>query len=54
MLTGRYSPLHLGLLYLPEFGGAVITALVFGVVFKTRLLHYYALTGMFVLPRSSW
>ncbi|MBR7836608.1 MFS transporter [Actinospica durhamensis] len=49
VLTGRYSPLHLGLLYLPEFAGAVLTAIMFGIVFKTRLLHYYALTGMLVL-----
>ena len=26
VLAGRYSPLHIGLLYLPEVGGAVITA----------------------------
>ena len=25
-LAGRYGPLHLGLLYLPEVGGAAITA----------------------------
>src|SRR5258708_754523 len=25
-LVGRYSPVHIGLLYLPELGGAVITA----------------------------
>ncbi|WUH92539.1 MFS transporter [Streptomyces sp. NBC_00433] len=45
-LAGRYSPLHLGLLYLPEFGGAVITAFVFGAVFRTRLLHYFVLVGL--------
>lgn len=49
VLADRYPPLHLGLLYLPEFAGAVITAIMFGIVFKTRLLHYYALTGMVLL-----
>ena len=29
-LVDRYGPLHLGLLYLPEFAGAVITAVLFG------------------------
>jgi MFS family permease len=46
VLAHRYAPLHLGLLYLPELGGAVITAIVFGAVFSTRLIHYYALVGM--------
>lgn len=45
-LAPRHTPLHLGLLYLPEFGGAVITAAVFGVVFRTRLLHFYVLAGL--------
>lgn len=49
VLTGRYSPLHLGLLFLPEFAGAALTAVMFGLLFKSRLLHYYALTGMLVL-----
>ncbi|WP_255949229.1 MFS transporter [Streptomyces odontomachi] len=48
-LTRHITPLRLGLLYLPEFGGAVITAIVFGTVFRTRLLHYYALVGMVFL-----
>jgi MFS family permease len=49
LLAPRFAPLHLGLLYLPEFGGAVITAVGFGIVFRTRLLHYYALTGLLFL-----
>ena len=48
-LEGRYSPLHLGLLYLPELGGAVISAVVFAVVFRTRLLHYFVVTGLIFL-----
>jgi MFS family permease len=49
LLAPRFAPLHLGLLYLPEFGGAVITAVGFGIVFRTRLLHYYAMTGLLFL-----
>jgi MFS family permease len=49
LLAPHHSPLHLGLLYLPEFGGAAISALVFGVVFRTRALHYFVLAGMVLL-----
>jgi hypothetical protein len=45
-LVGRYSPLHVGLLDLPELGGAVLTAFVFGVVFARRSIHYLPLIGM--------
>jgi nucleotide-binding universal stress UspA family protein/MFS family permease len=46
VLAPRYTPLHLGVLYIPELGGAVITAIAFGAVFSTRLLPYFALAGM--------
>jgi nucleotide-binding universal stress UspA family protein/MFS family permease len=49
VLTPRYAPLHLGLLYLPELGGAVIAAIVFGAVFSTRFIHYFTLAGMLFL-----
>ena len=49
VLQDRYSPVHLGLVFLPEFGGAVITAIVFAAVFTTRGLHYFALTGLIFL-----
>jgi MFS family permease len=49
VLPQRYGPLHVGLLYLPEFGGAVISALLFGAVFRRRALHYFVLTGMILL-----
>ena len=45
-LAGRYTPLHLGLLYLPEFGGAVITAVLLGVLLNKRAIHYLPLVGM--------
>jgi MFS family permease len=48
-LQDRYSPLHVGLLYLPELGGAVITAVVFAALFQTRLIHHFALTGLLFL-----
>jgi nucleotide-binding universal stress UspA family protein/MFS family permease len=47
--TGHYTPLHLGLLYIPELAAAVVTAIVFGRVFSTRFIHYYALFGLVVL-----
>ncbi len=46
VLAPRYSPLHLGLLFVPELIAAVITAVAFGAVFGRRLIHYFALTGM--------
>jgi len=46
VLAGRYSPLHLGLLFVPELAAAIVTAIVFGTLYDTRLIHYYALTGM--------
>ncbi|MDT4927256.1 MAG: hypothetical protein QOF92_123 [Pseudonocardiales bacterium] len=49
VLAPHYAPLHLGLLYLPELGGAVLTAVAFGLIFRTRLLHYFVLTGMVFL-----
>jgi MFS family permease len=49
VLANRYTPLHLGLLFLPEFGGAALTAVIFGRLFKTHLLHYYALAGLIML-----
>ena len=45
-LYGIYSPLHVGLLYLPELGGALITAVALGLVLKTREIHYLPLAGM--------
>jgi MFS family permease len=45
-LAGQYSPLHLGLLYLPELGGAVITAFALGIVISKRSIHYLPLVGM--------
>jgi nucleotide-binding universal stress UspA family protein/MFS family permease len=47
--TGHYTPLHLGLLYIPELAAAIVTAFVFGRIFSTRFIHYYALFGLVIL-----
>lgn len=46
VLLQTYSPVHVGLLYLPELGGAVVMAFVFGVVITRRAMHYLPLIGM--------
>jgi MFS family permease len=46
LLAHRYGPLHVGLLYLPELGGAVLTAGLLGAVFNKRAIHYLPLAGM--------
>jgi MFS family permease len=48
-LAGQYTPLHLGLLFLPELGGALVTAVILGVVLDKRLIHYLPLAGMVFL-----
>jgi MFS family permease len=46
LLAGRYGPLHVGLLYLPELGGAILTAFALGIVITRRQMHYLPLAGM--------
>jgi hypothetical protein len=46
VLSRRYGPLHLGLLYLPEVAGAVITAVLLGFVLNKRAIHFLPLAGM--------
>ncbi len=46
VLAPHYDPLHLGLLFLPELVGAVLTAFALGAVMKTRAMHYLPLVGM--------
>ena len=48
-LVGHYSPVHIGLLYLPEAGGAVISAVALGLFIRRRELHYLPLAGMVLL-----
>jgi MFS family permease len=49
LLTDKFTPVHLGLLQFPEFIAALITAVLLGVVFRTRGLHYLVLGGMLSL-----
>jgi MFS family permease len=49
VLAGHYSALHIGLLYLPEVGGAVVTAIALGIVINKRSMHYLPLFGMVML-----
>jgi nucleotide-binding universal stress UspA family protein/MFS family permease len=44
-----YNPLHVGLLYLPEVGGAVLTAFILGSVITRKSMHYLPLAGMISL-----
>jgi hypothetical protein len=46
LLAERFGPLHVGLLYLPELAGAILTALLLGVVINKRALQYLPLGGM--------
>ena len=48
-LAGHYSPLRIGVLYLPEVAGAVITAVALGLVITRRAMHYLPLVGMVFL-----
>ncbi|HUB71543.1 MAG TPA: MFS transporter [Acidimicrobiales bacterium] len=49
VLAERYSAVHVGLLYLPEVGGAVVSAIVLGLVIRKRAMHYLPLAGMALL-----
>jgi MFS family permease len=46
LLSARYAPLHVGLLYLPELAGAVLTAVLLGIVIDKRALQYLPVAGM--------
>jgi MFS family permease/nucleotide-binding universal stress UspA family protein len=49
VLLQTYSPVRVGLLYLPELGGAIVMAFVFGFVINKRAMHYLPLVGMALL-----
>ncbi|HET7664996.1 MAG TPA: universal stress protein, partial [Mycobacterium sp.] len=49
VLLQSYSPVRVGLLYLPELGGAIVMAVVFGSVITRRAMHYLPLVGMALL-----
>ncbi|MGY4710605.1 MFS transporter [Mycolicibacterium sp. CBM1] len=49
VLLQTYDPVRVGLLYLPELGGAIIMAFVFGAVISRRSMHFLPLIGMALL-----
>jgi MFS family permease len=49
LLRSKFTPVHLGLLQFPEFIAALITAVLLGLVFRNRGLHYLVLGGMLSL-----
>jgi MFS family permease len=49
VLAERYSPVHIGVLYLPELGGAILTAIAFGAAVTKRWIQYLPLIGMLFL-----
>jgi nucleotide-binding universal stress UspA family protein len=49
VLMQTYDPVRVGLLYLPELGGAIVMAVVFGIVITRRAMHCLPLVGMVLL-----
>jgi MFS family permease len=49
LLAQQYSPLHVGLLYLPELAGAILTAVLLGLVINKQALQYLPVSGMVFL-----
>jgi MFS family permease/nucleotide-binding universal stress UspA family protein len=49
VLMQSFSPVQVGLIYLPEVGGAIVMAIVFGYVITRRAMHYLPLVGMALL-----
>jgi MFS family permease len=48
-LAPHYGPRHLGVLYVPEFAGALVTGAAFGLVIRTRAITYLVFVGMVLL-----
>jgi MFS family permease/nucleotide-binding universal stress UspA family protein len=49
VLLESFSPVQVGLIYLPEVGGAIVMAVVFGFVISRKAMHYLPLAGMALL-----
>jgi len=49
VLGPHYPALRVGLLFVPELAATVIAAVIFGLVFSSRYIHYFALIGMIIL-----
>ncbi|HTZ87434.1 MAG TPA: MFS transporter [Solirubrobacteraceae bacterium] len=52
-LQSRASPTHAAMLFWPEFGAAVATALLFGLILRTRLIPVLALSGLVALSAGA-
>ena len=48
-LQTKASPTHAGMLFWPEFGAALATAVLFGLLFRTRFIPLLAFGGLIVL-----
>ncbi len=48
-LQKQGSPVHIAMLFWPELGGAVATAILLGLLFRTRFVPLLALSGMVLL-----
>jgi MFS family permease len=48
-MQSQTTPVHLGMLFWPEFGAAALTAVLFGASFRTRFIPIVPLVGMFML-----
>jgi MFS family permease len=48
-LTGRFTPVHLGVLLLPFLGGALLTGLIFGALVRTRFIPLLAWSGLIAI-----
>jgi MFS family permease len=47
------DPVHVALLFLPEFGAAVVTAALFGALFRTRFTPVLAMSGLGMLTAAA-
>ena len=52
-LQGKSSPGHTALLFLPEFGAAVLTAVLFGALFRTRFTPLLPIAGLVMLAAAA-
>ncbi len=52
-LQGKASPVSIAVQFLPEFGAAVVTAVLFGALFRTRFTPVLAISGLAVLSAAA-
>jgi MFS family permease len=49
----KATPEHVAMLFWPEFGGALLTAMIFGAVFRTRFVPVMPLVGMALIAGAA-